>query len=166
MTTIPARLLTLGSVILGVLATPCAAQAPDSTPAPGTCHAQNGLPDPACTPGAVMTRDLHVICGTSTSGRRNVTEGQKRRVRIAYGASQHPPVGSFEIDHLVSLELGGSNSVLNLWPEPAAPKPGFHEKDQVENELHREVCAGTLSLDSAVHVIATNWLAVYRRLHP
>src|SRR5437867_11473696 len=41
-----------------------------------------------------------------------------------------------EVDHLVSLELGGSNSTANLFPEAASPVPGSHEKDRLENELH------------------------------
>jgi hypothetical protein len=39
------------------------------------------------------------------------------------------------------LEPGRSNSIRNLWPEAALPEPGFHEKDKIENDLHRQVCA-------------------------
>jgi hypothetical protein len=67
-----------------------------------------------------------------------------------------------EVDHLIALELGGSNSIRNLWPEAALPKPGFHEKDKVENYLHRRVCAGRMTLRVAQRKMARNWLAVYR----
>src|ERR1019366_5961663 len=53
--------------------------------------------------------------------------------------------GAVEGDHLVPLELGGDNVIANLWPEPAEPHPGFHEKDRVENYLHRQVCSGAMS---------------------
>ena len=56
------------------------------------------------------------------------------------------------------LEIGGSNDIANLWPEAAAPRPGFHEKDQVENYLRAQVCAGTMGLAQAQRAIATNWL--------
>lgn len=43
---------------------------------------------------------------------------------------------------------GGSNNIANLWPEAASPKPGFHEKDQVENYLHDQVCSGAISFEA------------------
>jgi len=72
--------------------------------------------------------------------------------------------GQYEVDHLIALELGGSNTIRNLWPEAALPKPGFHEKDKVENYLHRQVCAGRMTLKVTQRKIAANWLAVYRGL--
>jgi hypothetical protein len=87
----------------------------------------------------------------------------KRAAYRAYGINSHQP-GRYEVDHLISLELGGSNALANLWPEAALPKPGFHEKDRVENHLHARVCSGALTLAQAQRRIATNWLAVYRKL--
>jgi hypothetical protein len=49
-------------------------------------------------------------------------------------------------------------------PEAAAPPPGFHEKDQVENYLHDQVCSGRMNLIDAQRAIATNWLDVYQHL--
>lgn len=70
-----------------------------------------------------------------------------------YGIESHVP-GSYEVDHLVSLELGGNNSVANLWPEAG---PGYHEKDEIENRLHDAVCAGAVSLRAAQREIARDW---------
>jgi hypothetical protein len=123
------------------------------------CAARGPLPDPACSPGAVGTTDLAVICGQGTRERRHVTEATRRAVFEAYGAPWDERAG-YEVDHLISLELGGSNDVANLWPEPAEPRPGFHEKDAVENYLHREVCAGRMPLAEAQRVIATDWTKV------
>jgi len=47
------------------------------------------------------------------------------------------------------LELGGSNSIGNLFPEAADPRPGFHEKDKLENRLHALVCSGKMKLRTA-----------------
>ena len=62
----------------------------------------------------------------------------------------------YEYDHLVPLGVGGAvNDPRNLWPEPgASPNP----KDQVEDELNREVCDGRLTLAQAQKAIATDWL--------
>ncbi len=46
----------------------------------------------------------------------------------------------------------------------AEPRPGFHEKDKVENYLHDQACSGGLSLQQAQIEVATNWLAVYQQM--
>ena len=84
---------------------------------------------------------------------RNVPQSVKDDVYAAYGIASHEP-GQYEVDHLVPLELGGSNDIANLWPEAANPRPGFHEKDQVEDYLHEQVCSGSLPLQEAQARIA------------
>jgi hypothetical protein len=129
------------------------------------CLAHNGLSDSACTPGALLatgTKDAICKPGYAQSV-RNVPDSEKNQVYAEYGIQSHTP-GQYEVDHLVSLELGGSNDIANLWPELASPKPGFHEKDKVENYLHSQVCTGAISLKQAQIQIATNWLAVYNQM--
>ncbi len=131
------------------------------------CVASGPLPDPACTPGAIFpeaTKEQICVSGYSQTV-RNVSTQLKKQVYEEYGIASHQP-GEFEVDHYISLELGGSNDISNLWPEPASPKPGFHEKDEVENYLHDQVCAGKMSLQDAQSIISTNWLSVYNKIHP
>jgi hypothetical protein len=129
------------------------------------CVSQNALPDPACTPGAIIpeaTKDK--ICVPGYSGEtRNVPDSEKNQVYTEYGIKTHT-AGEYEVDHLISLELGGSNDIANLWPEPAEPRPGFHEKDKVENYLHKQVCDGAMSLADAQYQIAHNWMGVYQNM--
>ncbi len=129
------------------------------------CIAHDGLSDSACTPGAIFaTATKNAICQSGYARSvRNVPTSEKNQVYAEYGKTRHAP-GQYEVDHLVSLELGGSNNIANLWPEAASPKPGFHEKDQVENYLHDQVCSGAIPLKQAQIEIATNWLAVYNRM--
>jgi hypothetical protein len=129
------------------------------------CTAQGALPDPACTPGDIfsnVTKDDICKPGYASSV-RNVTESTKNKVYAEYGITTRQP-GQYEVDHFVSLELGGSNDISNLWPEPAKPTPGFHEKDKVENYLHDQVCSGAMTLLEAQVKIATNWLDVYNSM--
>jgi hypothetical protein len=71
----------------------------------------------------------------------------------------------YELDHLISLEIGGAPAdPNNLWLEPYAEPRGAHDKDRLENELHKLVCAGKLPLSEAQHDIATDWVATYRKL--
>jgi hypothetical protein len=129
------------------------------------CTASGGLQDPACTPGDIIptaTKDVICVSGYSSSV-RNVPTSEKNQVYAEYGITSRS-TGQYEVDHLVSLELGGSNDISNLWPEAADPQPGFHQKDQVENYLHDQVCSGAIPLETAQREIATNWLAVYNQM--
>jgi hypothetical protein len=71
---------------------------------------------------------------------------------------------SIEIDHIVPLELGGSNAIGNLFPEPGGGPASYHAKDALENRAKAWVCEGRLSLAAARHGFATNWEALYRQL--
>ncbi len=129
------------------------------------CQASGGLPDSACTPGDPLPNvSLAELCKPGyASSVRDVAEATKNQVYAEYGITSHK-TGEYEVDHLISLELGGSNDISNLWPEAASPAPGFHEKDKVENYLHDQVCSGAISLAQAQQEIATNWLAVYNQM--
>ncbi len=106
------------------------------------------------TPG-VLNRDVtertigSTICRTGWT--RTVrppvsyTSELKRRQMREYGFGGD--LSDYQEDHLISLELGGHpTDPRNLWPEPLRQA---QKDDRVENELHRRVCAGELSLADA-----------------
>ena len=123
------------------------------------------LPSSALTPGEVFAdaTAAQVCVFGSTRRIRNVLREQYLQIYAAYGLAYPQPPGTYQLDHLIPLELGGDNSDRNLWPEPAGPVPGFHQKDELENVLHDEVCTGRLALADAQHGIAADWVALYRR---
>jgi hypothetical protein len=125
------------------------------------CHVRGRLPDPGCTPGARFRRASRAkVCTPGySSAARHVTEATKDAVYAAYGMTVHFDGQDGEVDHLVSLELGGSNAPANLFPEAA---PGSKQKDRLENALHAEVCDGRLGLRRAQRLIAGNWVRAYR----
>ncbi len=134
----------------------------------GTCHFLPGpRPDPQCTPGsfdpAVTQANIQTtICrsGYTATVRPPVdqTDKAKRTLYVDYGV-QAGAVS--ELDHLVSLELGGSNDAANLWPELGkVPNP----KDKVENDLHDAVCSGKVTLVAAQQAIASDWTTAETRL--
>lgn len=129
------------------------------------CQAHDGLPDSACTPGAIISSvTLNELCQPGySSSVRNVPTSEKDQVYAEYGIASHYS-GEYEVDHLISLELGGSNDISNLWPELASPTPGFHQKDQVENYLHAQVCSGKMTLAAAQAEISTNWFDAYHQM--
>lgn len=139
-----------------------------------TSHcAYNGpLPDGACTPGAVdqqvtQSNIRQTICmsGYSTSVRPQVavTNTIKSEQMAAYGDSDSK--ANYELDHLISLELGGCpDCVANLWPQPYNGNLNAHQKDTVENYLHKEVCNGSIPLQTAQEEIAHDWVSVYNSM--
>jgi len=125
-------------------------------------------PDRACSPGAYYAKlTAAVICATAfhTSSIRHVTEAVRHAVEFEYGLQARPYGAALEVDHIVPLELGGSNDIANLFPERAAPDPGFHAKDRLENRLHALVCAGSMTLRAAQRGIASNWQGLYRQVY-
>jgi hypothetical protein len=120
------------------------------------------LPRRQLTPGVALPVGTAQICRPGyASAVRDVPDSLKQAVYDRYGVTWVPD--AHEVDHLISLELGGSNSIRNLWPEPYAGRWGARTKDVLENRLHDLVCAGALSLASAQHQEATDWVAAYRR---
>src|SRR6266446_8253705 len=68
------------------------------------CVAHGGLPDSACTPGAIFPNaTVQQICGYGyASSVRNVPFSEKDQAYAEYGIYHHY-AGEFEIDHLVPL---------------------------------------------------------------
>jgi hypothetical protein len=88
----------------------------------------------------------------------------KFAVERAYGMRPALYGRTIEIDHIVSLELGGSNAIANLYPEPGSGMADYHAKDRLENRLHDLVCAGQMTLRTAQTRIASNWISLYRQV--
>ncbi|HEX9087737.1 MAG TPA: hypothetical protein VF867_09445 [Arthrobacter sp.] len=151
----------------------------DMTLADGQCKVRNldagaglYLPDPSCTPGATdpaVTQDnlATTICksGYTSSVRAPVSDTNKVKALslTQYGQTR---VASTEFDHLISLQLGGTNAVSNLWPEPnRAGAPGTtNPKDAIETRLNKAVCSHRVSLVAAQKAIAHNWVTAEKDL--
>ncbi len=76
---------------------------------------------------------------------RNVPYRVRDHIYTAYGLARGHRRG-YVIDHLVPLELGGTNEPANLWPQPRAESK---RKDLDEGRLHDEVCSGRITLGAA-----------------
>lgn len=130
------------------------------------------LPDPACTPGVVSTAVSQTnlsstICRPGYTRTIRPPESDtgrfKQKIMVAY--HEPGPLSDYELDHLVSLELGGSNDAGNLWPElNDHPKGAINSKDLVENALNKAVCSNQVTLAAAQKAIATDWTTALARL--
>lgn len=141
----------------------------------GPCRIQirNGLPlpDPKCTPGAINpTVTLGVLRNkffrTGCVRNCSTTQGDRSATYRRYGI-QHPKGNSgrnqiCELDHLVPLEMGGADTIENIWPQ-CGPTGGtlrhryFKQKDVVENYLAAQVKNGNMELADAQKEIARDW---------
>lgn len=144
-------------------------------PPSGRCvpRMRNGfpIPDRRCTPGAVnptITVALMKTKGWTTKCIRNqaTSATQKRKTYAWYNIP--PPRNNTgktmtcELDHVISLQLGGADTLDNLWPQCGPPRVQlkrryFKQKDHVENYLAREIKAGRIALEDAQKGIATDW---------
>src|SRR5215472_5397342 len=125
------------------------------------------LPDPACTPGAYDPKvTAAILCDPAYSTRAyrppvyQTSRFKLEQAYPAYGLANIPGLAS-ELDHLISLDLGGSNDASNLWVElGSVPNP----KDKVETRLHKWVCEGIPSgqaearLGEARIAVAADWV--------
>ncbi|MCY0905526.1 hypothetical protein [Arthrobacter sp. H14-L1] len=130
------------------------------------------LPDPSCTPGAVdpaVTQD-NIDSTICTSGYTatvrppaSTTDRFKVTSLLAYRETANHTI---ELDHLVSLELGGANSASNLWPElnRAGATGTTNPKDAVENTIHKAVCDHRVKLVDAQNEMARNWVLAAKDL--
>ena len=122
------------------------------------------LPNHKLTPGVATNLSANALCAKSfhTRDERLVTDKTKRQVFQEYGITPKPH--EYEVDHLISLELGGSNDIKNLWPQSYVSKPwNAHVKDQLETRMHWMICHKQITLKQAQHDIATDWIAAYKK---
>jgi len=143
-----------------------------STAYPAHCQARdNGqLPDPTCTPGATnpavtQATIQQTICKSGWTATIRPSTSYTDRIKVeaiaAYGGYAGSRASGYELDHLISLEIGGAPAaVANLWPERGLR----NAKDPVENAAKRAVCSGKISLVAAQEAIATNWIAFGHQL--
>lgn len=112
--------------------------------------------DPKLTPGVIDPNlGTKVLCAGlyPSKHRRTATSAEKKSVYAAYGISKLKRI-LYRLDDIVPLELGGVNTVGNLWPQPILES---FAKDRKENELRKLVCNGKMTLLEAQNYFLENW---------
>jgi hypothetical protein len=122
------------------------------------------VPDARLTPGAAQFISIGQICTLESPAENSkISPDVKKMVFHEYGMDG-APAQNYEVDHLITPALGGTDDIRNLWPEPyASTEWNAHVKDQLENRLHKLVCDGKLDLPTAQHDIASNWISAYQK---
>jgi hypothetical protein len=122
------------------------------------------LPDPKLTPGDTFDVTVQDVCVPGYAKKvRAVPAWLKRQAYAEYEITEHE-LGDYEVDHLIALSFGVSNSIRNLWPQSTRTSPwNSFVKDALERKLHELVCAGQLDLKTAQREIASNWIDAYQK---
>ena len=131
---------------------------------PASIKARHGLvlPVASITPGATSDVTVDQLCSGATRA-RPITVAMRAQVLSAYGV-QDVPSDEYELDYLITPELGGATDVRNLWPQGyGSPIWNARVKDELEELLPRLVCSRQLDLTTAQHDMASDWIAAYKK---
>jgi len=110
----------------------------------------------------VRTTDIKDICTTLTSTIRNVPQSVKKAVYKRDGGDLSKS-GSYEVDHRISLTVGGTNDINNLKLQSYTGSCNAHHKDKLEVRFHSLVCKGKLSVSDAQDTLYNNWEDGYKK---
>jgi anti-sigma factor RsiW len=123
----------------------------------------DALPVASLTPGATWNLAVDELCSPDTHEQAEVSHAIRAEVLRAYGM-ERVPVDRYELDYLITPELGGAPTVQNLWPQRYASRRwNARVKDQLERLLPALVCSGEISLQTAQHDIAVDWIGAYKK---
>lgn len=129
-----------------------------------TVSAEGPKPRAGITPGETRPITIDEVCQSPDAEvvAANIPEDTRRKVFAAYGIRSAAP-NQFEVDYLITPDLGGTESIRNLWPEPYSARWNARVKDKLEQRLHQLVCSGKLDLATAQHDIAVDWIGAYKK---
>jgi len=110
------------------------------------------LPDPKLTPGRIAH---------GPQDRQRVTEEIQRHVfRIYQIPWRRRP--EFKVDHLIPVELGGADTLDNLWPLSLSTKPyNAKRKEYLTRQLLALVRTGRMTLAQAQAEIRQDWISCF-----
>ena len=112
----------------------------------------NLLPDRELTPGKVARNG---------NDRHGVTEEMERHVFSSY----HIPWRrrpEFKVDHLIPVELGGADTIDNLWPQSLSARPyNAQRKELLTQRLLTEIASGEMTLAQAQREIREDWISCF-----
>ena len=154
----------LGIIVLAVFF--LAQRAFISRQGPGADHYQVALePDHTLTPGAARPVSLVDICPLNDDDLDpDVSPSKRKAVFDAYGIASKSAAKDYQVDYLINPQLGGTDDIRNLWPEPYNSSTwNARAKDALEKRLHNMVCEQQIDLASAQREIATDWIAAYKK---
>jgi len=122
------------------------------TIAADACAQDALLPNPRLTPGRIAERD---------KDRGGVTVKMEQKVFARYRLPWSRRA-EFKIDHLIPLELGGADTIDNLWPQSLRIKPyGADRKELLTELLLQRIRTGRMTIVQAQEEIRRDWIDAF-----
>jgi hypothetical protein len=110
------------------------------------------LPNPKLTPGRVAESEKDL---------RGVTVAMEQKVFARYKLLWQYRA-EFKIDHLIPRELGGADTIDNLWPQRIRVKPyGSDRKELLTEVLLQKVRANKMTVANAQEEIRRDWIDAF-----
>ena len=110
------------------------------------------LPNPKLTPGRIAQSD---------KDRGGVTVEMEQKVFARYRLPWASRV-TFKIDHLIPLELGGADTIDDLWPQSLRARPyGSDRKELLTEVLLRRIAKREMTLEEAQEQIRRDWIDAF-----
>ena len=110
------------------------------------------VPNPKLTPGRVARTEKE---------RRGVTIKLEQKVFARYRLPWSRRA-EFKIDHLIPSELGGADTIDNLWPQSVRARPyGADRKELLVEVLLEKVRTGKMTLAQAQEEISRDWIDAF-----
>ena len=161
------RLAYVGAMVLVVaLGTSIAHHfvSPPASAARGFRGTAGAVPDRRLTPGVSHPLSTSEVCTMRYSDDTHVVPASVRQeVFQEYGMAGSQSK-DYELDYLISPQLGGTGDIRNLWPEPSSLDGwNMRVKDALEDRLHQLVCRDKIDLSTAQRELATDWIAAYKK---
>jgi hypothetical protein len=122
------------------------------------------VPNSNLTPGAARPVGLADICPRRQSDLDpTVSPSIQKIVFTEYGIAGAPSK-DYQVDYLINPQLGGTDDIRNLWPQPYGTTVwNARAKDALEDRLYQMVCEKQIDLASAQRDIATDWISAYKK---
>jgi hypothetical protein len=119
-------------------------------------------PVASLTPGATIDIEIRDVC-VAARPPQEIGPAVRQAVLRSYGMEAVPP-DQYELDYLITPQLGGAPDPRNLWPQRYRERVwNAWVKDQLEDLLPRFVCEGRVDLRTAQRDVAADWVAAYRK---
>lgn len=113
---------------------------------------QSLLPNPKLTPGKVAANDKN---------RGGVTVAMEQEIFARYRLPWSWRA-QFKIDHLIPLELGGADTIDNLWPQSLRTRPyGPDRKELLAEVFLEKIRTGKMTLAQAQEEISRDWIDAF-----
>lgn len=110
------------------------------------------LPNQKLTPGRVAT---------SEKDRGGVTVEMEQKVFARYRLPWSWRA-RFKIDHLIPLDLGGADTIDNLWPQSLRARPyGPDRKELLAEVFLQKIRTGKMTLAQAQEEISRDWIDAF-----